>query len=184
MSSFSADWSSYTYWLWNLAAFAAAIPLNSFIEWATHRFVMHRPFKLIPYGYLHTTSHHARFGADASYYASTAEDRDHILFTWKEYTLLPLFCLLAYSPIELLLGKPILIGVLAATFFGLQMFNSLHWRFHVPAETWFQRTRFFRFLKEHHRLHHEDMTKNFNVYFLPLADWICGTLITSSAGKK
>lgn len=181
MSSFTADWTSQWYWIWNLIAFFVAIPVNSFIEWGTHRFVMHRPFWLLPYGYLHTTSHHTRFGSDETYHARTEEDRFHVLFTWKEYTLLPVFCLMAYSPVEFLLGRPILIGVLAATFFGLQMFNSLHWRFHVPGDTWFQRTSFFRFLKEHHRLHHEDMGKNFNVYFFPLADWLLGTL---STGKK
>lgn len=167
---------AWLYAAWNAGAFVAAIFLNSFVEWTVHRFVMHRLFPLIPYGYLHTTSHHARFGADGTYYAKTEDDRKHILFTWKEYVLLPLLCIVAYSPVELLLGKPILIGIVAAAFVGLQMFNSLHWRFHSPSDTWFQKTRFFRFLKDHHRTHHEDMTKNFNVYFLPLADIVLGTL--------
>jgi hypothetical protein len=184
MSSLTADWTSSWYWLWNLAAFAVAIPLNSFVEYGAHRFVMHRRFWLLPYGYLHTTSHHARFGSDDSYYAKTDEDRDHIRFTWKEYVLFPLFCLIAYAPVELLVGRPILIGILAATFVGLQGFNSLHWRFHVLGDTWFQRTRFFRFLKEHHRLHHLDMTRNFNVYFFPLADWCFKTLQLGGAGRK
>lgn len=176
MSSFTFSGPAWQYALWNLASFALSFFANSFIEWAVHRFVMHRRFPFIPYGYEHTTSHHAKFGADESYHAREEWLKSHVLFTWREYTLLPLLCLAAYAPVELALGRPVLLGVLAATFAGLQMFNSLHWRFHVPSDTWFQRTRFFLYLKEHHRIHHADMTRNFNVYFFPIADWAMGTL--------
>lgn len=153
--------------------------LNSFIEWTAHRYVMHRLFWLVPYGYAHTTSHHAKFGTDSYTLKGKDDDRrTHILFTWKEYVILPLVCLAAYAPVEFLSGKPILAGILLSAFAGLQAFNSLHWRFHAPSDTWFQRTRFFKFLARHHKLHHEDMTKNFNVYFLPISDFCFRTLIT------
>lgn len=174
MPTFEHEWGSLL--LWGAIGFAVTFFTNSFIEWAVHKFIMHKPNRLIPYGYLHTTSHHARFGADATYHARTKEDLSHILFTWKEYTLFPLLCLVVYSPVEYLLDKPILLGTVASAFVGLQMFNSLHWRFHAPRDTWFQRTRFFRFLKEHHRIHHADMDRNFNVFFIPLADFCLGTL--------
>ena len=168
---FEGPWEWYL--AWNAIALGVAFFTNSFIEWGVHKFIMHKPF--IKYGYLHTTSHHARFGADETYHAQSVEDRDHILFTWKEYTLFPLLCIVLYAPIEILIGKPVLVGGVAAAFVGLQMFNSLHWRFHEPSDTWFQRTWFFRFLKEHHRIHHDDMDRNFNVYFFPLADFCFGT---------
>ena len=176
--SFAGPWLHYA--AWNLGAFAASFFLNSFVEFFAHKYVMHRPFRLVPYGYAHTTSHHAKFGADASYALTGPDDerRTHILFTWREYVLLPAFCLAVYAPVEWLIGKPILAGVLLSALTGLQMFNSLHWRFHAPTDTWFQGTRFFRFLSRHHRIHHGDMTKNFNVFFLPIADWCIGTLIT------
>jgi hypothetical protein len=168
--------------LWNAAAFVTSLfILNSLTEWLIHRYVMHRLFWLIPYGYAHTTSHHAKFGPDS--YTLTGHDDDrraHILFTWREYVLIPPLCVAAYVPIELLTGKPILTGIFLSAFTGLQMFNSLHWRFHAPSDTWFQRTRFFRFLATHHRLHHEDMNSNFNVYFFPLADYLLRTLKTES----
>lgn len=183
--TFNGPW--WVYALWNLGAFTVAFFLNSFIEWVAHRYVMHRLFPLLPYGYEHTTSHHARFGSDLSYVVIPGEpDEDerktHILFTWKEYTLFPLLCIAVYGPVEYLSGKPILAGVLAATFVGLQMFNSLHWRYHVPSDSWFQETRFFKFLREHHRLHHENMSRNFNVHFLPIADFCLGTLRRTDAG--
>jgi len=161
-------------WLMALIGFAGAFVVGSFIEWAVHHFLMHRPFW--SFGYRHTTSHHARFLADETYHARTEEDRRHILFTWKEYLLFPALCLALYAPVGWWLGWPLVAGGLAATFAGLQMFNSLHWRYHVPRDTWFQRTRFFQFLKRHHRIHHADMGCNFNVHFLPLADACLGTL--------
>lgn len=182
MSFLVPDWSSWHYWLWNLAAFPVFFLINSFVEWGAHRFVMHKPNKILPYGYLHTTSHHKVFGSDETYHALNAEMLEHgIGFTWKEYVIFPVFCTMIYLPIELLTHRPIYFGAIASVFAGLILFDVLHRRFHNPRDTWFQRTRYFKFLKEHHRLHHADMTKNFNVNFFPIADWILGTLAT---GKK
>jgi len=47
---------------------------------------------------------------------------------------------------------------------------------HKPGIAWIERTRMFRFLKQHHQLHHSYMGTNFNVV-LPLADWMLGTLL-------
>lgn len=165
-----------TFLLWNLAGFGGALVANSFVEWFVHRFIMHKPSKLIPYGYAHTTSHHRVFGPGPSYHVLFPEMRDHgIGFTWREYVLFPIFCTALYLPVQLLTGKPVYLGALAAVFAGLIAFDVLHRRFHDPRNTWFQRSRVFRFLKEHHRLHHADMTRNFNVT-MPLADLCLGTL--------
>lgn len=160
--------------LWNLAAFPAAFLLNSFIEWGAHRFVMHKPF--IPYAFKHQTSHHMWFGSNESYHALTPDMLEHgIGFSWREYIIFPFFCSLLYIPIQYFSHRPVYFGALFAVFFGLMCFDILHRRFHNPKDTWFQRSGVFRFLKEHHRLHHADMTKNFNVVF-PLADLVMGTL--------
>lgn len=176
MPTFSGAFSWQAHLMWGGIAFFICLFLNSFIEWIVHKFVMHKSFPILRYGYLHQTSHHAMFGSDATYHIQKEGDKKHVLFTWKEYVLFMGLTPLVYVPLEMLVKRPILAGCLLAVFVGLQMFNSFHWRFHVPQETWFQKTRFFLFLKEHHRLHHADMTKNFNVYFLPLADWMLGTL--------
>jgi fatty acid hydroxylase family protein len=170
---FTHPWSWYL--LWNLAGFAGSIVLNSFVEWGAHKFVMHRLNPIIPYGYLHTTSHHAKFGHDSTYETDDPVLKGHILFTWKEYLIFPIFCLALYAPVEFLIGRPILGGVLLAVFMGLEAFNRLHWFFHSPGGTWFERTWVFQFLKNHHRIHHEKMDTNLNVVF-PLADWVMGTL--------
>lgn len=162
------------YALWNLAGLGGALVVNSFVEWTVHRYIMHRPF--FYYGYLHTTSHHATFGHDETYHALNEEMLEHgTSFTWREYLMFPIFTTALYLPVQLLTGKPVYAGALLAVLLGLLAFDLLHSRFHVPQDSWFQRTRVFRFLKEHHRLHHENHESNLNVT-LPLADLCFRTL--------
>lgn len=176
MPSFRVPESWTLYLLWNAGCFAVAIILNSFIEWAAHRFILHSP-KILKFPYdLHHVGHHGMFGSDHTYHAQNDEMRGHITFVLRDY----LMFLAVTTPIwvvsELVLQRPLIAGGVLATLTGLQLFNSFHLRFHLPSDTWFQRTRFFRFLKEHHRVHHSDTTKNFNVYFFPIADKVMGTL--------
>jgi hypothetical protein len=175
LAFFHFDHQWHYYLLWNAVAFPIAFLFNSFIEWGAHRFVMHKPY--IKYGYLHTTSHHRVFGHDHTYHAQTLQMLEHgIGFSWREYVIFPVSCTFLYLPLQFLLHRPIYFGCLASVFMGLILFDILHRRFHNPRNTWFQRTRYFLFLKEHHRLHHKDMSKNFNVNFFPIADWVMRTL--------
>ena len=102
--------------------------------------------------------------------------RTHVTFGPREY----LGFVATTAPIwlgaEWLAGVPLALGAALATVGQVQLFNSLHWRFHVPSGSWFEGTRFFRFLAEHHRLHHGRPMTNLNVSFLPLADFCLGTL--------
>ncbi len=171
--AFSGPW--YAYAGWNALAFLAAAFLNSFIEWGAHRFVLHGT-RLGRFAYeLHHVGHHGMFGAGETYHAQDDFMRSHVTFVLRDYVLFLLVTTPLWVAAELLAGRPFLIGGVLATLTGLQLFNSFHWRFHVPSDTWFQRSRFFRFLKEHHRQHHADTNSNFNVYFFPLADWVLGT---------
>lgn len=164
------------YIAWNAIAFVGAFIVNSFIEFGTHRWIMHRLCPLIPYGYEHTTSHHAVFGSGETYHATQPWMLAHgIGFTWREYLLFPILCSALYIPVELIVGRPLYVGALASVFFGLIAFDTLHRRFHNPKDTWFQRSKPFRFLRDHHRRHHADMATNFNVVF-PLADFVFRTL--------
>lgn len=170
----AGSWVSFA--TWNLVGFLVAVVVNSFIEHFVHRWVMHKRNPLIPYGYLHTTSHHAVFGADETYHAIRPGMLEHgIGFTFKEYLLFPVACSAIYVPAELLLGRPVYLGALAAVFAGLVAFDVLHRRFHNPQGTWFERTKAYSFLCRHHKIHHADMTKNLNVVTL-IADLLLGTL--------
>lgn len=166
------------YALWNIAGFAGALVLNSFVEWSVHRWIMHKRNPILPYGFLHMTSHHGTFGAGRTYEALDEEMLEHgIAFTWREYVLFPLLCLALYAPVEWLIGRPVLPGALLAVFAGLVAFDALHSRFHAPRGRWLERTTVYQFLNRHHRLHHERVGKNLNVV-LPLADLCMGTLVT------
>jgi len=162
--------------LWNAVAFAGAFVVNSFVEWTAHRFFMHSN-KIVRFGYdLHHVGHHGMFGADETYHAQNDEMRAHVAFVPRDYFMFLFITVPIWSLAEVLSRRPMIIGGVLATLTALQMFNSFHWRFHVPSDTWFQRTRFFRYIKNNHRLHHADTHSNYNVHFFPLADWVLGTL--------
>jgi hypothetical protein len=175
MPTFTLDHPWHWYLLWNTVGFAGAFLLNSFVEWGAHRFVLHSK-KFVKFAYeLHDRTHHVIFGADESYHAQTEDAKNHITFVLRDFILFLVVTTPLWIGAELLLHRPILIGGILATLVGLQMFNSFHLKFHLPSDTWFQRTWFFRFLKEHHRVHHADTTRNYNVAFFPIADWVLGT---------
>jgi sterol desaturase/sphingolipid hydroxylase (fatty acid hydroxylase superfamily) len=50
---------------------------------------------------------------------------------------------------------------------------------HVPGKYAIERTSFFQFVKEHHRVHHKYMLRNLNVFF-PFADIVMGTYRTAT----
>lgn len=164
-----------------LAVFFGTIVWASFGEWLIHRFVMHQRRRLLPYPYeLHALSHHVIFDGKETYVAERADPRTaHVTFDPKDYMII----LAAHAPLllafELLTGIAFAAPVAAIAVLGCTgAFDVMHWKYHVPGDTWFQRTRLFRFLKEHHRIHHLRQDRNFNVFSLPLADWCLGTLMT------
>lgn len=160
--------------LWGAAAFVATAIYCSFFEWLLHRFVMHKKtFISFPYE-LHAVSHHGMFGSDETYHAQDENMRNHVTFVLRDYVLLTLINLPVFIGAELLLHRPVVIGCVLATLAYLQAFNSFHWRWHVPSDTWFQRTRFFQWMKNRHRLHHGNPTRNFNL-ILPIGDLLLGT---------
>jgi hypothetical protein len=62
-------------------------------------------------------------------------------------------------------------------------YEYLHYLMHFPGARWIERRGWFRFLHEHHRLHHRFMRRNFNLV-LPLADLCLGTLIRAEGGRS
>lgn len=174
----------HVYLLWTGIAFFGACLVNSFIEWLAHRFILHSN-KIVGFAYeLHDRQHHVIMDGGENYHAKDDFARKHIAFVPRDYVMFLVITTPIWTAIELVSGKPLILGGILATLTGLQMFNSMHWRFHVPSDTWFQRTRFFQYLKDHHRRHHADTSKNFNVYFFPIADWTLGTLEKRGPGPS
>ncbi len=57
-------------------------------------------------------------------------------------------------------------------------YESMHYFMHKPRLDFVERSRWFKFLKRHHQIHHVHMNRNLNV-LVPLADLVLGTLVTT-----
>jgi sterol desaturase/sphingolipid hydroxylase (fatty acid hydroxylase superfamily) len=90
----------------------------------------------------------------------------------------PLFALLQW-----LTGWPTFWGAIAGCTLYFAGYEYTHYLMHVPRGHPVERFGWFRFLREHHRLHHKYMLRNLNV-FIPLADICLGTLVTAEGWRS
>lgn len=107
----------------------------------------------------------------------------HVALRWYAFPAMivvhgPIFWALQYIT-GLHIMWPMLIGC-TLYFVG---YEYTHYLMHVPKGHYVERFRWFRFIKEHHRLHHKYMLRNLNV-FIPLADACLGTLVTSEGWRS
>jgi hypothetical protein len=154
--------------------------VGNFIEWAFHRFPMHRPLTPRLLYKNHAQLHHLAF-TDANMETDSPRDLGLIMMPW--YTMVGLF--VVASPVMLLAGAlrgPGLAGVflLGAVAYFL-FYETLHALYHLPDATLDRigvgRWRLFRRLQAHHAHHHvlRRMSHvNFNVT-IPLMDWLLRT---------
>jgi len=162
---------------WNCVGFVGAFMVNSFVEFFAHKYILHsdRIFKFAHK--LHHIGHHGISRGDETYHALSEEAKGHVKFVARDYV----FFLLATTPLwvlaELSIGRPVVLGGILSTLAGLHFFNVVHWNYHVPADTWLQRTRLFKAAKAHHRAHHHDTSKNLNVSTIPIADIVMRSFV-------
>jgi hypothetical protein len=155
--------------------FAAFFLYASLFEYVFHRWVLHRPSRLLGYPYrTHTLLHHKVFQRVATYGVASADDPDRIHFQWWEAALVLGIHVPAVWGIEALTDLPVFWSGLTAVVAYYGFYESLHWCIHRPTGRWIERTRVFRRLAAHHRLHHRLWRVNFNVV-LPLGDLVFGT---------
>jgi hypothetical protein len=179
LPTFSPQGPLQLYVLSQAIAFAATFLYGSFFEWTLHRNVMHKK-TWISYPFeLHAMLHHQIFRHDDTYHAISEDMKTHVTFVPRDYILLLLVNTPIFMGMELLLQRPILIGAWMAVLTYLAFFDILHWSFHVPAERRMERLGIVRWLKEHHRLHHQYQNRNLNVVF-PLADFVFRTRIAKA----
>jgi sterol desaturase/sphingolipid hydroxylase (fatty acid hydroxylase superfamily) len=157
----------------------------NFMEWAVHRFPMHRPLQPRLMYKNHAQLHHIAF-TDGNMPITSAPELGLVMMPW--YTMIGLF--VVASPVMIaagLLRGPGLAGVfmLGAVAYFL-CYETMHALYHLPDATLNRlligRSKSFRKLQAHHHRHHElrRMAEvNFNVTF-PLMDRLFGT--SDSAG--
>jgi hypothetical protein len=159
----------------------------NFMEWAVHRYPMHRPmFPRIMYKN-HALLHHIAF-TDRNMPVGSARDLGLVMMPW--YTMIGLFTLT--SPVMLLAAAvrgPGLAGVflLGAVLYFVS-YETLHALYHLPDATLDRlglgRLGVFRRMQAHHAHHHilkRMAFVNFNVT-IPLMDTLFGT--KERASKK
>ena len=163
----------------NAAAFLIWLVYASFFEWFAHRYIMHQRRFLLGFVYHgHAQVHHLTYRGDESFEAEGPVRLADVTLRWFSF---PAILLLHYPFIALfqyVTGLDIVYGAMAGATVYYAAFEYTHYLMHVPLGHRIERIRWFRFLREHHRLHHMYKKKNFNVLF-PLADLLLGTLMTS-----
>jgi hypothetical protein len=158
-------------------SFLGAVVFGSFFEWSLHRYLMHgRWIKGYPYR-THDQVHHKVFDSGPNYHLGERDDHDLVTMAWWNGPVL----MLANAPLPTLVAWLagswwVIPGAMAAYVLYYAAYEYLHWCMHVPRERWFERTRLYKWIDRHHRLHHLEPDRNLNVV-LPLADWILRTRI-------
>lgn len=175
MPTFSFDGGWLPYAGWNLLAFAASFVPHSFFEWISHRFVLHSK-AIVKFAFEeHDRVHHVIYGSDHTFHVQDGKPAYGVDFTARDFILFIVIVMPLWGAAEYLSGKPLLLGAFVSVLVWLNMFNYLHRLYHEPKGSWVEKTWYFCFLKEHHRKHHEDTSRNLNVSFLPIADWALRT---------
>jgi len=157
----------------------------SFFEWAFHRYWLHRPWLPESCFTSHTLIHHQLCKYDDTFHVVEEEQEEALTFKWWGGPLLVLinivpWALISWGFAAMGVSFPYLAFVIA---FAVTMslyyagYEGLHFLMHKPKVPFIVRSRYFRFIERHHRIHHIHMDRNLNV-LLPFADLCLGTLVT------
>lgn len=172
-------------WLSEALAFAFWFVYASYFEWFVHRHLMHvkRPFPFQEAFKGHTLVHHQLYHWNGRFEAQGPGRPQHVALRWYAFPIMIACHLPIFGLFQWLTGWPTFWGALAGTTLYFIGYEYVHYLMHVPKGHFVERFRWFRFLKEHHRLHHKYYLRNMNV-FLPLGDICFGTLITAEGWRS
>src|SRR5258708_4437957 len=153
--------------------FLAFVPVSvvyaSLIEWMIHKHVMHTP-KYIYHAFdRHQLQHHSARKSLKRFFLRPPEVAEYKFY---ESSFMPMLFVI-HMPLFILLGWlftwPAGVGFALGSGTYLLLYELLHWAMHVPRPHWINRTRYFRYITELHRIHHYRAWQNYNVV-LPIAD--------------
>jgi hypothetical protein len=164
-------------WEWLLA-----IPVfiaGNFVEWAMHRYVMHRRidvFALRAIYERHTRQHHQYFTDNEATIDTTREFRI-VFFPWRVLIVLgvsgTLFGWIAARVVNPDAGYVLFITMVA----HYLVYEAFHYCCHVQDNAFVRSMPFVNTIRRHHTAHHNQgimMHYNMNLTF-PIADWALGT---------
>ena len=157
----------------------------SFFEWAYHRYWLHRPWLPPQMFTAHTLVHHQLCKHEDTFHVHDEEQEEALTFQWWGGPALIAINLIPWAgvwwPLRAMNAPGTFIAVtLIAVVVTLGLYyaayEGFHYLVHRPKIAWIERSLAFKFLEQHHRIHHVHMGKNFNVA-VPLADLMLGTLM-------
>jgi hypothetical protein len=168
-----------------LAGGLLAVVQGSFFEWAFHRYWLHRPWLPESCFTSHTLIHHQLCKFDDTFHVHEEEQEEALTFQWWGGPVLVALNIVPWALTAWGLG---FFGVaFPAWFFVIGFavmmslyyvgYEGLHHLMHKPSIPFIARSRYFRFIERHHRIHHIHMDRNLNV-LVPLADFCLGSLVT------
>ena len=161
-----------------LAVFMFSTVFSNFVEYAVHRWPMHRLTKLKALYKIHSGEHHRYF----THEYMSIETKEDMQFATTNARTITMLVGAIMIPMSLLLG-----GIFGANvgllFYACAMsyyilYELTHFSTHLPVGHWLLKLPYFKGALQRHRLHHNSRLMrewNFNVS-LPLFDWIFGTL--------
>jgi hypothetical protein len=164
-------------------AFPAALLAMNLLEYLSHRYLMHRRTRVLPYAYYaHTVRHHASFSRRHMPIASPRE-LWLIIFSPLDVALfaacaVPLLALLAWVA-----PRNVAALAAAAAFCHYLAYEWLHLLSHLPDGHWLARSQLFAGSRRRHALHHGAPGANLNIT-LPISDWLFGTLLREPAAAR
>lgn len=167
-----------------LAGILVGVIQASFFEWTFHRYWLHRPWLPKNVFTAHTLVHHQLCKHDDTFQVTEEEQEEALSFQWWGGPFLVFINMIPWLLISWLLFAAhvsvpsiafcLALGTTIMTYYV--GYEGIHFLMHKPSIDWIQRSRVFKFLDHHHRIHHVLMDRNLNV-LCPLADLCLGTLI-------
>ena len=152
---------------------------GNFVEWAMHKFVMHRlidVFALRAIYDRHTRQHHQYF-TDNDATIHTIREFRIVFFPWRVLVVLAVFGVLFGWIASVLInpnaGYIVLIGMLG----HYMVYETFHFCCHVPDNWFVRKAPLINTIRRHHTAHHNMgimMHVNMNLTF-PVADWFLNT---------
>jgi hypothetical protein len=166
-----------------LIAFFLIFTYCSFFEWFVHRHIMHvKRFPLHDAFRGHTLVHHQLYHG-ATFQVKPGQKAPNITLRWYAFPGMLLFHLPFFGLFQWLTGLHVFWGATLGCIVYFSGYEYTHYLMHVPKGHYVERFRWFKFIREHHRLHHKYMLRNMNV-FIPLADVCFGTLVTAEGWRS
>jgi hypothetical protein len=157
---------------------------GSCVEWAFHRYWLHKPMFPKDFFRAHALVHHQFCKFEDTFHVSHLEQEEALTFHWwagpvlLAMNLAPWVILTAiFYQIHFLIPGMFFLASFALTFAIYYLaYEGLHYLMHKPKLSRVENMGYFRFIKAYHRIHHTKTNKNLNVV-LPLADILFGTAV-------